>query len=416
MQLRALLSTALASSASVGCGMIAGVSDLEKVDCVEDCGSGGAGGGGGGAGGGAGASGIPATISVGRNTSCAILDTGTLYCWGANPGIEPGTLVTTPVRVAGIGEVKQLSIGAEHKCVVDTTGTVWCWGRNDSGQLGNGSFDPSAVPVPVPGLSSIDTVSSGETHTCAYTTPEMPPVDAFCWGNNDNGQLGDGTTNGSPTPIKLEFTDGANVFRLGPGAGYTSAVVVDPTGKFEVRCWGRNDKAQCGIDPATSPVVDVPTAVPGLPEMERVYPSAEHMCTRTQSTRIPWCWGANDRGQAGNGSPSPFSLPAAVVGVPAIVTMTPGLRHTCMSVRGDDTSFCWGANDLGQTNGVPGPDRPVPEIEPFLEGTSYLMRQALHGCGIRGAKVLCWGANDNGQVGNGETAPTSPAFELSFPP
>ncbi|HMR04995.1 MAG TPA: hypothetical protein PKA88_04445 [Polyangiaceae bacterium] len=392
---------------ALGCNALSGVSDLEKVDCV-DCGSGG-GAGSAGTGGGAGTS--PVSITVGPKSSCAILADKSLWCWGANPGVEPGAVSTKAVKVEGISDPKQVSIGLEHSCAVSDSGVVYCWGRNDAGQLGDGSTNASAVPKVVPQLGAMDTVSAGRSHTCAYTDPGSPPVQTFCWGANAYGQLGDGTKTDALQPVKVTLP--GNVLRMGPGGDFTCAVI-DVGGSFDAYCWGRNDMGQCGQDPTGTPTVDAPTKVANLGQVERVYPGGDHMCVRTLGTRLPWCWGANDHGQVGINSTSAWELPQAVVGGYTIDTMSPGARHTCLTVRTTIEGVCFGANELGQFSGIPGGDQPLPTAVPFLDGIGHIMRRADHGCGIKDDKVLCWGANDSGQLGNGTTGSFGAAAEVPF--
>jgi len=324
-------------------------------------------------------------------------------------------VATTPARVDGITNVKAVSIGLEHTCAIDDNGNVWCWGLNSFGQLGDGTNEASVEPKAVSGLPAMSSVSAGANHTCAYTAPDTPPVQMYCWGQNSDGQLGDGTTTDSNLPKKLQFSDNAPVLRLSTGDSYSCAAV-DVSGTYEIRCWGKNDKGQCGLDPTTNPIVTQPTTVPGLGPSERVYPGSDHMCTRTVGTRIPYCWGANDHGQVGTNTTSAWEPPSLVVGASAIDTMSPGARHTCLTVKGSLEGMCWGANDKGQFSGSPGPDQPLPTLEPALDGVGFSMRQAEHGCGVFGNVVKCWGANESGQVGNGSTGVFSPLVELTFAP
>jgi alpha-tubulin suppressor-like RCC1 family protein len=164
------------------------------------------------------------------------------------------------------------------------------------------------------------------------------------------------------------------------------------------------------------PVVSEPTAVPGLPAVERIYPGYEHCCARTVGTRVPHCWGANEHGQVGINTTSPFEPASAVIGNQAIDTMSPGYRHTCLTTQDDLVAYCWGANDLGQFSGVPGPDQPLPSPEPALDGVPFSMRQAEHGCGLHPSGIRCWGANDSGQLGNGKIENYGPASDVTFTP
>ncbi len=404
---RAAALVLLTGSLALSCNSLSGLSDLEKVDCVDGCG--GAGSGGSSGAGGAGLTTV--SFHVGPKSTCAIRSDKSLWCWGANPGVEPGTVSTKPVKVTGIPDPKQVSIGAEHSCAVDHDGAVYCWGRNDSGQLGDGTTASSAVPKPVPTLGAMAVVGAGSNHTCAYTSLTSPPVQIFCWGDNQYGQLGDGTTTNSPQPIKLSLP--GEVLRLGPGGDFTCAVL-DVAGAFNAYCWGRNDVGQCGQDPSGMPAVTQPTKVPGLGEVERVYPGGKHVCTRTLGTRIPWCWGANAHGQLGINKTSAWEPANQVVKGYEINTMSPGARHTCLSTRTELNGVCWGANDLGQFSGNPGPDQPLPTAETFLDGGGFLMRRAEHGCSLRDDKLSCWGANDSGQLGNGTTGSLGAVGQVLF--
>ncbi|MBK7585378.1 MAG: hypothetical protein IPI67_34955 [Myxococcales bacterium] len=388
---------------ALGCNSLAGLDDLEKVDCVKDCA---------GAGGAAGTT--PETVWVGRKTSCTVLVDKSVWCWGANPGVLPGTVSTKPVLVSGLSDINSISVGQEHACAIDGSGTVWCWGRNDYGQLGDGSNAPSPEPKAVPGLPVLDTVVVGSTHSCAYTSPDTDPVQLFCWGQNDYGQLGDGSTNDQMNPVKVTLPGGAKAVRVGPGTGYTAAIV-SVGGVLEAWCWGRNDKGQCG-QPTAQGTVPFATKIPGLPQLERVYPGHQHVCGRTVGEKIPWCWGANDNGQIGINTSSASELPVQVLGAQTIDTMYIGARHSCLITQSASEGVCWGANDFGQFGGQPSLDQPLPGPAPILDKAAGSMRQAEHGCRILEGVIACFGANDSGQLGNGKIEPFSAPVQVDLVP
>ena len=138
--------------------------------------------------------------------TCAVLSTGEVMCWGENEygGLGNGTTTdsSTPVIVSGITDARAVECGYYHTCVlldVDAGGGVKCWGYNGDGQLGNGLTSDSLTPVDVSGISDAVAVSGGLLHTCAHLSDGT----VKCWGNNNYGQLGDGTSNGSSTPVSV---------------------------------------------------------------------------------------------------------------------------------------------------------------------------------------------------------------------
>src|SRR5207249_850991 len=169
--------------------------------------------------------------------SCALLGDGTVWCWGRNQdgqlgnGIPlpapPGTQCpsswcsSTPVRVVGITSADAITAGAYHTCALLSDRTVQCWGRNDDGQLGDGTRTSSSTPVRVVGITGAVAVTGGWWHhTCAL----LRDGTVQCWGQNDFGQLGNGTTTGSSTPVTM----------TGTGATWTSSnsavATIDATG------------------------------------------------------------------------------------------------------------------------------------------------------------------------------------------
>lgn len=130
-------------------------------------------------------------LSVGQSHVCAIAENGTL-CWGAMYG-------EAPVAAAEGHRFAMLTVGSGHTCGLEGS-SVLCWGSNFSGQLGNGSTDKSVTPVEVSGAVSFGSARAGFSHTCAIATS----LSLFCWGDNLDGQLGDGTTNASSVPVRVQ--------------------------------------------------------------------------------------------------------------------------------------------------------------------------------------------------------------------
>lgn len=148
-------------------------------------------------------SGILSIAASGQHT-CALTDAGAVKCWGYNlhGQLGNGTKVTTsvPVNVVGLsGGVVRVDVGADHSCALTSGGLVKCWGHNLNGELGDGTDDASTTPVNVSGLTSgVKEIAAGDDHTCALTTTGA----VKCWGNNFNGQLGNGDLGYSTTATR----------------------------------------------------------------------------------------------------------------------------------------------------------------------------------------------------------------------
>jgi alpha-tubulin suppressor-like RCC1 family protein len=143
-----------------------------------------------------------AEISTGADHTCARKTDGTVWCWGTNYDgqLGDGTRIDrlSPIQVTALGSATQISAGGFHTCAVETDGSLWCWGYGSSGQLGDGAFDSRALPFQVAGLGGpVIEVSCGDKHTCARTSDGR----TWCWGDNSYGQLGNGTTTNSASPV-----------------------------------------------------------------------------------------------------------------------------------------------------------------------------------------------------------------------
>lgn len=196
-----------------------------------------------------------AAITVGIGHACALIEGGTVMCWGVNEagqlgdGTQEERLV--PVAVQGLSNVVSLSAGGYHTCAVLTDGSVKCWGDNSKGQsAGGSSASVYTSPQSIDGLSKVVQVAAGESHNCALLVDGT----VQCWGNNEYGELGNGTTETSWTPVKT--TGISNAVAVAAGWEYSCAVIRDGT----VRCWGWNSGGQLG-DGRTTEKQMVPTTV-----------------------------------------------------------------------------------------------------------------------------------------------------------
>lgn len=294
---------------------------------------------------------VPASDSIrftrvegGAAHTCALSETGDAYCWGDNSFGQlgtgeagPETGRADPARVPVGVPLVSVSAGERHSCAVDETGAVWCWGDNGRGQVGpltgstcgartdsggreTGGFPCSPAPTRVPSERSFEAVAAGGTHTCALDAGGS----AWCWGSDATHQLGDEF--GSPEEcLSSETTPGVpcsrEPVRAVTEASFTSlsaggAHACGRTAGGDARCWGDNSLGQVGYCGVGQPLV--PTRVCRVSGFRRVAAGGRHSCGVTASGEA-WCWGANGEGQLGSGSTrfsyfGPVKVRAALAG------------------------------------------------------------------------------------------------------
>jgi alpha-tubulin suppressor-like RCC1 family protein len=188
-----------------------------------------------------------AAVSGGGYHTCALRRDGTVQCWGENDRGQIGNTLAfsnVPVTVAGISTAVAISTGFLHSCAILADGTTRCWGHNNTGQLGNGTTTNSSSPVPVTGLSGPMQIAAGGTFDEGHSCVMMPDRRAKCWGDNAFGQLGNGTTTDSGSPVNVSGTGGltwtsshpavatidAAGLATGVGAGTTTITATDGSG------------------------------------------------------------------------------------------------------------------------------------------------------------------------------------------
>lgn len=189
--------------------------------------------------------GVATSIVAGELHTCALLTNGSVRCWGGNPSGQLGNGTTR--RLTRPGTVRNLegvptviAAGQFHTCVRLMNGSVRCWGRNDKGQLGNGRTTNALTPVTVSNLGGGATlVAAGGFHTCAL----LSTGSIRCWGSNVSGQLGNGmmTFSATPTPVPV-FSLFSSAQGIACGGSFTCAQLSDGA----IACWGNNDQGQLG--------------------------------------------------------------------------------------------------------------------------------------------------------------------------
>jgi len=349
-------------------------------------------------------------ITSGYGQTCALMTTGIVKCWGFNGNGQLGDGTNTnrriPVDVVGLPyEITMVSAGSGHTCALTSSGGVKCWGDNDYGQLGDGMITDRLTPVDVLGLTSgMTDVSAGDYHSCALTSEGG----VKCWGENGFGQLGDGTITSHSTPVDVgELTSGVIAIR----AGKDHTCVLTETGG--VKCWGSNEYGQLG-DGTTDDRL-TPVDVVGLTEeVTSISAGRGYTCAVTASGGLK-CWGYNYSGQLGDGTTTSSSTPVDVVGLASGVKgVSTGDFHTC-ALTSEGAVKCWGANNAGQLGYEIYPNNTTPsDVVGLSSGMVAVSTGGLHSCALTSeGAVKCWGNNMYGQLGNGTTTTQSTPVEVS---
>jgi alpha-tubulin suppressor-like RCC1 family protein len=334
-----------------------------------------------------------ADLDAGRLHVCAALGDGSVRCWGDNESGQIGdtgalAFSEVPVVIPGIANATQVDANGFSSCARQGNGVVQCWGDNQAGQLGDGTTISRKTAAPVSGISGATQISGGSVHFCAIVSGGA----LRCWGDNSSGQLADGTL--LYRAVRSDVPGLGNVSTLAGGFGHTCALMANGT----VQCWGSNVYGQLGDGTKT----DRPTAsvVPGLSGVTKLAVGGGHTCALLSDKTVR-CWGYNNDGQLGDGTIVSKSSPVQVQELGAALDIVAGYQHTCAltSVLGVK---CWGHNQYGQLgDGTTFQSNKPRDVAGLNVGANAIAAGGYHTCAVTSANgVKCWGNNSNGQLGN----------------
>lgn len=288
-----------------------------------------------------------ADVAAGQLHTCALRNGGgQVECWGYNNTgqLGDGTLrdSAVPTEVRGLGLVRGLGVGLYFSCAIKSAGEVFCWGANVRGMLGTNDMMRRIFPERgALGLTRVSVLGCGEQHACAVQDREV-----WCWGDDEWGQLGRGRV-GAPSLVPVRVIELGGVQEVGCGASHTC-------GRDElgfVWCWGSNNNGELG-DPARAPSA-TPLRVAGLENIRQlaVAPGRNFSCALDGVGRV-WCWGDNSLGQLGRGYITPSNMPEApgvvALGEHRVRRVRAGGSQACAITDAGRSLWCWGHNGLGE--------------------------------------------------------------------
>jgi alpha-tubulin suppressor-like RCC1 family protein len=342
-------------------------------------------------------------IVIAREHACALIDGGTVKCWGDNGNGQLGIgsndprSIAVPTDVTEVDSATALALGDDHTCALLENKSVQCWGDNFNGQIGNGSTnDEIFSPQTVSGINSAIAIAANRDTTCAI----LEDKSTQCWGNNANGQLGNRDSALLASNIPVVTQDIINATQIELGEEFACALI-NNNGNFAIQCWGDNAEGQIGTKSFDS--IAAPTAPSNISKaVTDVVTGSGHSCALYDDGTID-CWGRNARGELGIGSLSHSTTPITVPDISTAVAIGSGGFTTC-AVLSDGTVKCWGRSLTAQV-GAYNPEESLlsPVSVPNINTATSVKLGTNHACAILSDAdqntIACWGKNDSGQLG-----------------
>ena len=360
----------------------------------------------------------------------AVPVSGEVFAWGANGSGELGIATTVeegvPVGVLdgvnAVGTWSSIGAGGPFSCGIDPAGAAYCWGDNGDGQLGNGTEGTSDDSIPIAVAAGANTQASwtsidgGWNFACGLGANAL----AYCWGDNGYGQIGNGTFRSPDDSLPRQVSAGANAQGTWSAlsVGYSFACALAPDSS--AYCWGDNAAGQLGNGVSNTSDDSVPRAVVPGDNLSGLWSSISagsmHACGIAADGK-GYCWGFNSSGQLGDGSNTHSDSPVEVDFPGTWMAIAAGEENSC-GVSSTGQVYCWGGNGDGQLGqgSAGGSPALTPVLVPSIAGATDVELGQYHVCATTVTSVYCWGGNGDGQVGNGSPGADVPSpYQVDSP-
>ena len=340
------------------------------------------------------------------DTNCQFDVSGCTNCNSDNV-CQPGTGETSANCPQDCSWI-DISCGETHTCALKIDGSAWCWGKNEDYQLGDGTDTDAPFPVPVATLQNVTELALGGAHTCGRKTDGT----VYCWGENFHGQVGNGSADYHiETPQAVDSSDHYSHITAG---GFHTCAIRDTDGI--AFCWGENASGQLGTDDLNE--YRSPEEVHGSLTFTAISAGSEHTCGVNSNGDEVLCWGHGGGGRLGHGFTSGSDVPVGVDSTDTFHSVSLGGMHSC-AIDFQKDAYCWGKNSSDQL-GIPSvdPHTTVPELVQNVgtNGVDSIAAGGTHTCAVENLiyDVYCWGDNSNGQLGDGTNTNRDTATPVPF--
>ena len=355
-------------------------------------------------------------IAAGCHHSLALTSTGRVLAWGdnANGVLGDGNTTSTDVPV----EVKlppgtratAIAAGCFDSLAVTSTGRMLAWGDNANGQLGDGNTTSTDVPVEVklPPGTKVTAIAGGCSQSLAVTSVGR----VLAWGDNANGQLGDGNTTSTDVPVEVKLPPGTKATAIDTGC--QQSLALSSTG--QVLAWGDNMYGELGNGDNTSSDVPVEVKLPAGTKVTAISAGGHHGLALTSTGQV-LVWGDNATGQLGDGNTTSTDVPVKVkLPADSRVTGISGGAHHSLALTSTGQVLAWGENggQLGDGNTTQS-DIPTKAKLPARAKVTAIAAGGHHSLALTSTgELLAWGYNAQGELGDGKTTSTDKPVEVSL--